>query len=89
MQFDCCHPSETNFETAQRKFTEAGYQLPHVVFWNVNAREESPATKYDDKVTLISGSNQSAFKYAVEHKSPVELMHEVLNGPRYDQIVLN
>lgn len=90
MQFDnqMSDCNETNFETAQRKFTEAGYQLPHVVFWNVNAREESPATKYDDKVTLISGSNQSAFKYAVEHKSPVELMHEVLNGPRYNQIVL-
>lgn len=88
MQFNCCSPSETNFESAQRKFKEAGYELPHVVFWNVNARQESPATMYDDKVTLISGSNQSAFKYAVEHKSPVELMHEVLNGPRYEQIVL-
>jgi hypothetical protein len=90
MQFDSqmSNSSETNFETAQRKFKEAGYELPHVVFWNVNARQESPATKYDDKVTLISGSNQSAFKYAVEHKSAVELMHEVLNGPRYEQIVL-
>lgn len=90
MQFDSqmSNSSETNFETAQRKFAEAGYELPHVVFWNVNGGNDSPATKYDDKVTLISGSNQSAFKYAVEHKSPVELMHEVLNGPRYEQIVL-
>ncbi len=90
MQFDAqmSNSSETNFETAQRKFAQAGYELPHVVFWNVNGGNDSPATKYDDKVTLISGSNQSAFKYAVEHKSPVELMHEVLNGPRYEQIVL-
>jgi hypothetical protein len=91
MEFDgAMHDnSETNFEYAQRKFEEAGYKLPHVVFWNVNCRNnQSPATKYDDKVTLISGSNQSAFKYAVEHKTPLELMQEVLNGDRYAKIVL-
>lgn len=78
---------ETNFESAKRKFAEAGYELPHVVFWNVDARnEQSPATKFDNQVTMISGSNQSTFRYAVEGKTPLESMMDILNSERYAQI---
>lgn len=91
MEFDdqMSNCGETNFDTAQRKFKEAGLELPHVVFWNVNARQnQSPATKFDSRVTLISGSSQSAFKYAVQGKTPIELMNEVVNGERYAKITL-
>lgn len=81
--------NETNFEAAQRKFKSAGYELPHVVFWNLDAKtNQAPATKYDNRVTLISGSSQATFKYAVEGKTPLESMNEVLNGPRYSEITL-
>lgn len=80
---------ETNFEVAQRKFKDAGYELPHVVFWNVNATgNDAPATMYDDRVTLISGSNQSTFQYVVAGKTPVESMLDILNSERYNGIVL-
>lgn len=83
---DC---SETNFETAQREFSEKGYQLPHVVFWNVNARNnQAPATKYDSRVTLISGSSQSTFQYAIAGKTPLESMNDILNSERYAQIII-
>ena len=91
MEFDGCvnGADETAFENATRKWAEAGYKLPHVVFWNVDARNNHlPATVYSSNVTLISGSNQSAFKYAVGGKSPRELMDEVVNCERYAQIVL-
>ena len=90
MQFDSQMSScdETNFETAQREFSEAGYQLPHVVFWNVNARENSPATKFDNRVTLISGSSQSTFQYALAGKTPLESMMDILNSDRYAQIAV-
>jgi hypothetical protein len=80
---------KTNLEKAQEKFSDAGYELPHVVFWNVYARNvQMPATMYDDKVTLISGLSQSTFRYAVENKSPLELMFSVLNSERYSQITI-
>lgn len=83
---DC---SETNFNGAQQRFEAAGFKLPHVVFWNVDARnDQSPATKFDDRVTMISGANQSTFQYVVEGKSPLESMMDVLNGDRYAQIVI-
>lgn len=77
---------KTNFQEAKDKFAQAGYTLPHVVFWNANALDDSPATKYDDNVTLISGASQSTFKFAFEGKSPLESMLEVLNSERYSKI---
>lgn len=90
MQFNQATTSnkETNLEAAQRKFKEAGYELPHVVFWNCSAYGDSkaPATMYDDKVTLISGSSQSTFQYVVAGKTPMESMLDILNSERYSQI---
>jgi hypothetical protein len=86
MEFDRCvgGANETNFERARRDFREHGYELPHVVFWNVNARNmQSPATKFDKNVTLISGLSASTFQYAVAGKTPLESMMDILNGPRY------
>lgn len=83
------NPSETIFDNAQRKFKEAGLELPHVVFWNVNSRQDqAPATKFDNRVTLISGLSQSTFQHAVNGKSPVELMLDVVNSERYAQITV-
>lgn len=91
MEFDAqmSNCGETNFETAQREFAEAGYELPHVVFWNVNARQnQAPATKFDNRVTLISGSNQSTFQYVVAGKTPLESMLDIVNSERYSKITL-
>lgn len=79
---------KTNLEVMREKYAEAGYKLPHVVFWNANAYgNDSPATMYDENVTLISGSNQSTFQYVVEGKSPMESMLDILNSERYAKIV--
>ncbi len=89
MEFDQCATGadETAFENAKRKWKEAGLELPTVVFWNVDARSDNtPATKFDTNVTLVSGSNQSAFRFAMEGKTPEQLMHEVIDSDRYKQI---
>lgn len=89
MEFDVCATGadETAFENAKRKWKEAGLELPTVVFWNVDARSNNvAATKFDRNVTLISGSNQSAFRFAMEGKTPEQLMHEVIDSDRYKHI---
>lgn len=86
MEFDHCATGadETAFENAKRKWKEAGLELPTVVFWNVDARSNNvAATKFDRNVTLISGSNQNAFRFAMEGKTPEQLMHEVIDSDRY------
>jgi hypothetical protein len=80
---------ETNYEAAKRKFNAAGFQLPHVVFWNVASRNENvPATAAAANVTLVSGLSQSTFRYVLEGKTPVESMMDILNGERYEDIVI-
>jgi len=90
MEFNCVsHANESVFENAKRKFQEKDLALPHVVFWNVNAMQnQTPATKFDNNVTLISGSSQSTFRYAVEGKTPLESMNDILNSDRYAQITI-
>ncbi|SKT46478.1 DUF2828 family protein [Mycobacteroides abscessus] len=81
--------SATIFEAAKREFADAGLELPHVVFWNVNARNSNyPALAHDGHVTLVSGLSPTVFGMAVEGKSPAELVQDVVNGPRYQQIVV-
>lgn len=83
------NPNETIFNNAKQAFGDAGLELPHLVFWNVDARQtHAPATKFDNRVTLISGLSQSTFRYAVEGKTPEQLMSEVINSERYSQIVI-
>jgi uncharacterized protein with von Willebrand factor type A (vWA) domain len=91
MEFDSAtdENDQTNFEAAKKMFEEAGYELPHVVFWQVDSRnDQSPATMYDSRVTLISGSSQSSFRYAVEGKTPLESMNDILNSERYSKITI-
>jgi hypothetical protein len=91
MAFNTCVSgnNKSNFSAAEKMFEEAGYRLPHVVFWNVNSFDKQvPATKFDNNVTLISGSAQNTFRYAVEGKSPLELMWDVLTAERYSPIAI-
>ncbi len=82
-------PKVTTLDVAKREFERAGYTLPHVVFWNVNAMSNQlPATMFDNAVTLLSGSSQSTFRYAVEGKTPQEFMIEVLTSERYAPITI-
>ena len=90
MEFDEATQGEkTNFENAKEKFAAAGFELPHVVFWNVDSRQNNlPALADDGNVTLISGSSQSTFRYAVEGKTPLESMNDILNSERYSIITV-
>jgi hypothetical protein len=90
MEFDYCVEGTTNFTAARDKFTIAGYKVPNVVFWNVDARsgENLPVRQNETGVALVSGYSPSAFKLAVENKNPLQVMRETVNSERYARIVL-
>lgn len=55
MQFDTACEGETNYQAIQRKYAEAGYQTPQLVFWNVNAGSDVPFTIHESGALLVSG----------------------------------
>lgn len=56
MQFDqCARFDDSAMQMIARKFEAAGYELPKIVFWNLNAKDNVPV-KYDARgVALVSG----------------------------------
>ena len=90
MEFDYCAENSdlTNFEYAKKIFNEHGYELPHVVFWNVDNRNtQQPVTKNEQGVTLVSGTSPRIFEMLTAGNiTPEEFMLSILNGPRYEKI---
>ncbi|MBR5975094.1 MAG: DUF2828 family protein [Clostridiales bacterium] len=90
MEFDCCAKGAavTNFERAKKMFTEAGYDLPQIVFWNVAARSRQvPVEKNEQGVILVSGSTPMIFSMVTEGNiDPYAFMLSVVNGKRYSGI---
>jgi hypothetical protein len=56
MQFDqCARFDDSAMQMIARKFEAVGYELPKIVFWNLNAKDNVPV-KYDARgVALVSG----------------------------------
>ena len=90
MEFDACtvDADVTNFERAKELFTEAGYTLPRIVFWNVQSRSrQQPVRQNEQGVTLVSGCSPSIFSMVVDGRiTPYEYMEQVLRSERYAAI---
>jgi len=80
----------SNYEIIKRNYTNSGYNMPSIVFWNVNGRAENvPATK-DDRVGLVSGFSPAILTSILSGKiySPSQLMLRTIDSDRYRQIKL-
>lgn len=78
--------AETVMEGIERKFNAAGYQMPKLVFWNVNARHNNIPMLGQGYVSYVSGFSPSIFQSIITGKTGYELMMECLNKERYAPI---
>lgn len=92
MEFNyCTNVNEFLFDALREMYEEHGYELPNLTFWNVDARNNSTQFKMNDVgVELVSGFSPSLFKNVLGsiNKTPYELMLEVINDERYDDITV-
>ena len=71
----------------RNKYEEAGYQMPNVVFWNLNAKDNVPVKFNERGVALVSGFSPSILKAVLsgdmENLTPVGVMMKTLMVDRY------
>ena len=81
----CRDNKRTNFEEIDRKFREAGYERPNLVFWNVASRQNNvPVRKDENGTALVSGCSPSIFKMAMtKDMNPIKMMEEIILKDRY------
>ena len=62
-----------------------GYTMPKLVWWNVNASQDTILDR-DDGATLVSGASPVIFEMILSGKTGRDLMLEKLNSKRYERI---
>ena len=76
---------DTLFETIAKKWAIHGYELPRVIFWNLDARQENiPAL--GGRFSYVSGFSMSMVECILSGKDGYDLMMEKLNTERYEAI---
>ena len=92
MEFNYCVSSnayygsgvnETLFETMAKKWHAHGYEMPHLIFWNVQARQNNIPMIGNGNVSYVSGMSPSIFETIMSGKTGYDLMMEKLNTERY------
>ena len=79
--------AETVMEGIARKWAAHGYTLPHMIYWNVDARQNNiPQDLGNGRVSYVSGMSPSIFSTIMTGKTGYELMKEKLDSPRYSVI---
>lgn len=93
MQFDSCTKyDDTAMQMIKRKYKEAGYDVPKIVFWNLSMQGKengNTPVKFDKNGTaLVSGFSPSVMKSVLandlEDYTPYNVMVKTLMNSRYD-----
>jgi len=93
MEIDCYMRANSNLDFVtkwKRKFQEAGYEIPQLVFWNVEARANTYIGTAREGVKYLSGSSASVFRDLISTlncKSAYDAMLTVLMNPMYDKVI--
>lgn len=83
-------PNVTNHENIVNKYTEAGYTVPEIIYWNLrsNTTTDFPVKSDQEGVSLLSGYSPSIIKNIMKcaKMTPYNVMREVIDDDRYSLI---
>ena len=75
---------QTLMESIREKWARHGYRLPHLIYWNLQARQNNiPEDMGCGLVSYVSGMSPSIFEQIMSGKTGYDLMMEKLNSERY------
>lgn len=89
MQFDSAVSSnkKDNFQKIRKLYKKSGYDMPTLVFWNVNLLGKDSPVKFDENRTaLISGFSPSILSAVMkgDNLSPIKVMESAVMKDRYN-----
>ncbi len=89
MQFNqCARFDDSAMEMIERKYAEAGYTVPQIVFWNLNSSGNAPVKADKSGAALVSGFSPSIMKALLsadlDQFTPEGIMLKTVMVPRYD-----
>jgi hypothetical protein len=93
MQFDhCAKHDDSAMQMIERKYAEAGYKVPVIVFWNISdgrSSAKNAPVSFDKKgVALVSGCSPAIMKAVLaadfDDLSPESIVKDAVLIPRYD-----
>lgn len=88
MQFNrCVEYDDRAMQMIRRKYNDADYEMPAVVFWNINSYDNMPV-RFDEKGTaLVSGFSTSILEAVlsgdIDSMSPENIMYKAVMVDRY------
>jgi hypothetical protein len=80
---------DTALDMIKNKYSESGYTMPKIVFWNLVSRHDNFPVKSDEQGTaLVSGFSPSILKTVLTGNAmdPIQIMIDTLNTPRYEAV---
>ena len=80
------HNVETVMEGVARKWAAHGYKMPHLIYWNVQARQANIPMLGNGPISYVSGFSPSIFQTIMTGKTGYDLMMEKLNSERYAKV---
>lgn len=92
MEFDVACGARTNFDYIKDLYAQVGYQMPAIVFWNVNGRLGNVPVKANTPNTaLVSGFSPSILTSILNGKdlSPISVMMETIGNSKYNCIKID
>jgi hypothetical protein len=75
--------AETVMEGVARKWAQHGYECPHIIYWNVDARNDNIPALGVGRISFVSGFSPSIFNTIMSGKDGIDLMLDKLNSERY------
>lgn len=89
MAFDqCVEHDDTAMEMIIRKYNNAGYNVPKIVFWNLHAHDNVPVKFNESGVALVSGFSPAILKSLLANDlgqfTPESIMDSTIMNSRYD-----
>jgi len=72
----------TEFESVKRKFTNAGVEVPKVIFWNLGSKSAFPVAKQEPGTQLVTGFAATTLNTILQNGKidPISGMIEALNN---------